>query len=172
MRLVSSLRSRDARVGFVFRRRFGGTAPCSTSSRRRSMQRSWFARCERCSSQAKRSSASVDGGAPSGGASAPTRCEPASRAIRARAASSTPAISARATRNCARDSILFTFCPPGPPDREKVNRRSCGRTHARGPSAMAFGGRSAGGRLTMCIGAANHRRCRRFVTACWRPQPC
>jgi tRNA(Arg) A34 adenosine deaminase TadA len=35
---------------------------------------------------------------------------------------------------------------------------------------MAFGGRSAGGRLTMCIGAANHRRCRRFVTACSRPR--
>ncbi len=165
MRLVSSLRSRDARVGFVFRRRFGGTAPCSTSSRRRSMQRSWFARCERCSSQAKSNSASAGGGEPWGGASAPTRWEPARRAIRARAASSTPAMATSATRNCARDSILFTFCPPGPPEREKVNRRSCGRTQARGPSAMAFGGRSAGGRLTMCIGAANRRWCRSSVVA-------
>lgn len=160
MRFVSSRRSREARVGFVFRLRFGGTAPCSTSSRRRSIHRSWFARCERCSSQAKSSSALVGGGAPSGGASAPTRWEPARRAIRPRAASSIPAISARATRNCARDSILLTFCPPGPPDREKVNRRSCGRTHARGPSAMAFVGRSVGGTLTTCIGAANRRRCR------------
>lgn len=43
-----------------------------------------------------------------------------------------------ATRRSALVEILFTACPPGPLEREKVTTTSLGEIHTPGASAMSF----------------------------------
>jgi len=134
--LTSRRRSRLARVGFVFVRRFSGRAALAIRWARRSRASARF--CSRLRWRWARRTISPSA----------VRRVPASPIRRARTGSGRDGERRASKRSRAHEAVLFTFCPPGPGERTKVSSISSAGITIPGAGRKGPRGASSAGAVT------------------------